>query len=71
MNFPAQGAWNGQMVVLGTGEIRLDAGIEVAARVACVWCPAAATSITSSPGKRRSVKRKSEEAVVVTTAGTT
>ena len=25
-NFPAQGAWNGQKGVLGTGEIRLDAG---------------------------------------------
>ena len=26
MNLPAQGAWNGQKGVLGTGEIRLDAG---------------------------------------------
>ncbi len=25
-NLPAQGAWNGQKGVLGTGEIRLDAG---------------------------------------------
>ena len=26
LNLPAQGAWNGQKGVLGTGEIRLDAG---------------------------------------------
>jgi hypothetical protein len=39
--------------------------------VASLRCPAATTSITSDPGKRRSVERKSEEAVVVMTTGTT
>jgi hypothetical protein len=42
MNFPAQGAWNGQTVVLGTGEILLGPGSAV--RVAVL-------SITGDPGK--------------------
>jgi hypothetical protein len=40
-------------------------------QVASLRCPAATTSITSGPGKRRSVERKSEEAIVVMTTGTT
>ena len=40
-------------------------------QVASRRCPPATTSITSGPGKRRSVERKSEEAVVVMTTGTT
>ena len=35
MNLPAQGAWNGQTVVLGTGEIRLDAGTHMQGRTCC------------------------------------
>jgi hypothetical protein len=41
-NLPAQGEWNGQKVVLGTGEILLGPGS--AAREA-------ALSITGDPGK--------------------
>src|SRR4051812_17566484 len=43
-NLPAQGAWNGQRVVLGTGEILLGPGS--AARVAVL-------SITGDPGSGR------------------
>jgi hypothetical protein len=62
MNFPAQGAWNGQTVVLGTGEILLGPGSAV--RVAVL-------SITGDPGKWQAAERKSEGVVVVMTIGTT
>jgi hypothetical protein len=62
MNLPAQGAWNGQKVVLGTGEILLGPGS--AAREACL-------SITGDPGKWQVAERKSEGVVVVMTIGTT
>jgi hypothetical protein len=61
MNLPAQGAWNGQKGVLGTGEILLGPGSAVRE---------AALSITGD-GKGQGAERKSEGAVVVTTAGTT
>jgi hypothetical protein len=56
MNLPAQGAWNGQKGVLGTGEILLGPG--PAAREACL-------PITGEPGKCQAAERKSEGAVVV------
>ena len=62
MNLPAQGAWNGQKVVLGTGEILLGPGSAVRE---------AALSITGDPGKCQAAERKSEGAVVVMTGGTT
>ena len=60
-NLPAQGAWNGQKVVLGTGEILLGPG------------PAAWETVLSitGDGKWQAAERKSEGVVVVTTAGTT
>lgn len=62
MNLPAQGEWNGQKGVLGTGEILLGPGSAVRE---------AALSITGEPEKCQGAERKSEGAVVVTTAGTT
>ena len=62
MNLSAYGTRNGQKVVLGTGEILLGPGSAV--RVAVL-------SITGDPGKWQAAERKSEGAVVVTTAGTT
>jgi hypothetical protein len=62
-NLPAQGEWNGQKVVLGTGEILLGPAPAVERE--------AALSITGDPGKWQAAERKSEGAVVVTTAGTT
>jgi hypothetical protein len=62
MNLSAQGAWNGQRVVLGTGEILL--GPVVGGREANL-------SITGDPGKWQVVERKSEGVVVVTMVGTT
>ena len=62
MNLLAQGAWNGQRVVLGTGEILLGPGS--AARVAALL-------ITGDVGKWQAAERKSEGVVVVMTAGTT
>ena len=56
MNLPAQGAWNGQKGVLGTGEILLGPGSAVRE---------AALSITGD-GKCQGAERKSEGAVVVT-----
>jgi hypothetical protein len=61
-NLPAQGAWNGQRVVLGTGEILLGPGSVTREAV---------LSITGDPGKCQAVERKSEGVVVVTTTGTT
>ena len=61
MNLPAQGAWNGQKGVLGTGGILLGPG--PAAREAPL-------SITGD-GKCQGAERKSEGAVGVLTAGTT
>jgi hypothetical protein len=61
-NLPAQGAWNGQKVVLGTGEILL--GPALRGRVT-------ALPITGDPGKWQAAERKSEGVVVVTTTGTT
>ena len=55
MNLPAQGAWNGQKGVLGTGEILLGPGSAVRE---------AALSITGN-GKCQAAERKSEGAVVV------
>jgi hypothetical protein len=52
---PAQGAWNGQRVVLGTGEILL--GPVLRGREA-------ALPITGDPGKWQVVERKSEGVVV-------
>lgn len=63
MNPPAQRAWNGQRVVLGTGEALLGPG-------PCGG-PEAVLSITGDPGKWQAAERKSEGVVVVTTAGTT
>jgi hypothetical protein len=54
-NFPAQGAWNGQRVVLGTGEILL--GPALRGRVT-------ALPITGDPGKWQAAERKSEGVVV-------
>jgi hypothetical protein len=54
-NLPAQGAWNGQKGVLGTGEILLGPGSAVRE---------AALSITGN-GKCQAAERKSEGAVVV------
>ena len=54
-NLPAQGAWNGHKVVLGTGEILL--GPALRGRVA-------ALPITGGPGKWQGAERKSEGAVV-------
>lgn len=62
MNLPAQGAWNGRTVVLGTGEILLGPGSAVRESV---------LPITGGPGKWQGAERKSEGAVVVLTAGTT
>jgi hypothetical protein len=56
MNLPAQGAWNGQKGVLGTGEILLGPG--PAAQEACL-------PITGEPGKCQAAERMSEGAVVV------
>ena len=61
MNLPAQGAWNGQKGVLGTGEILLGPGSAVRE---------AALSITGH-GKCQGAERKSEGAVLVMTVGTT
>jgi hypothetical protein len=61
-NLPAQGAWNGHKVVLGTGEILLGPAL---------WGRVAVLSITGDPGKWQAVERKSEGVVVVVTAGTT
>ena len=61
-NLPAQGAWNGQRVVLGTGEILLGPVLRG-------W--EAVLSITGGPGKWQAAERKSEGVVVVTTIGTT
>ena len=55
MNLPAQGAWNGQKGVLGTGEILLGPGSAVRE---------APLSITGN-GKCQGAERKSEGAVVV------
>jgi hypothetical protein len=55
MNLPAQGAWNGQKGVLGTGEVLLGPGSAVRE---------AALSITGN-GKCQAAERKSEGAVVV------
>jgi hypothetical protein len=52
-NLPAQGAWNGQKGVLGTGEILLGPGPAVRE---------AALSITGN-GKCQAAERKSEGAV--------
>jgi hypothetical protein len=54
-NLPAQGAWNGQKGVLGTGEILLGPGSAVRE---------AALSITGN-GKCQAAERKSEGVVVV------
>ena len=54
-NLPAQGAWNGQRVVLGTGEILL--GPALRGREAVL-------PITGDPGKWQAAERKSEGAVV-------
>ena len=54
-NLPAQGAWNGQKGVLGTGEILLGPGSAVRE---------AALSITGN-GKCQGAERKSEGVVVV------
>jgi hypothetical protein len=54
-DLPAQGAWNGQRVVLGTGEILL--GPVLRGRVAVL-------SITGGPGKWQAAERKSEGVVV-------
>jgi hypothetical protein len=61
-DLPAQGAWNGHKVVLGTGEILLGPAL---------WGRVAALSITGDPGKWQAAERKSEGVVVVVTAGTT
>ncbi len=61
MNLPAQGAWNGQKGVLGTGEILLGPGPAVRE----------ATLAITGDGKVQGAERKSEGAVVVLTAGTT
>ena len=55
-NLPAQGARNGQKVVLGTGEILLGPGSAVREAV---------LSITGDPGKCQAAERKSEGALVV------
>jgi len=55
MDLPAQGAWNGQRVVLGTGEILLGP---------VLWGREAAVSITGGPGKWQAAERKSEGVVV-------
>lgn len=54
MNLPAYGAWNGQKVVVGTGESLL--GPVLRGREA--YLP-----ITSAPGKWQVVKRQSEGVV--------
>jgi hypothetical protein len=54
-DLPAQGAWNGQRVVLGTGEILLGPALRG-------WV--AALSITGDPGKWQAAERKSEGVVV-------
>jgi hypothetical protein len=54
-NLPAQGAGNGQRVVLGTGEILL--GPVLRERVAVL-------SITGDPGKWQAAERESEGVVV-------
>jgi hypothetical protein len=61
-NLPAQGARNGQKVVLGTGEILLGPGSAVREAV---------LSITGDPGKCQAAERKSEGVVVVTMDRTT
>lgn len=61
-NPPAYGAWNGQKVVLGTGEGLLGPGS--AAREA-------GPPITGEPGKWRAAERQSEGVVVAVKAGTT
>jgi hypothetical protein len=61
-NLPAQGAWNGQKVVLGTGEVLL--GPVLRGREAVL-------PITGGPGKWQAAERKSEGVVVVMTSGTT
>jgi hypothetical protein len=54
-NLPAQGAWNGQKVVLGTGEILLGPVLRG-------W--EAVLPITGGPGKWQAAERKSEGVVV-------
>jgi hypothetical protein len=68
-NLPAQGARNGQKVVPGTGEIRLDAGKHKAiGRQPAV--PDSHDVDNQWPWETaKCVERKSEEAVVVTTPG--
>lgn len=55
MNLPAQGAWNGQKGVLGTGEILLGPAL---------WGRVAVLPITGGPGKWWAAERKSEGVVV-------
>jgi hypothetical protein len=57
-----KGAWNGQKVVLGTGEALLGPGPRARE---------AGLSITGDPGKWQAVERESEGVVVVVTVGTT
>jgi hypothetical protein len=62
-NPPAYWAWNGRMVVLGTGESLLGP-VAVGGGKRC-------SPITGDPGKWRAVERQSERAVVVLIGGTT
>jgi hypothetical protein len=55
-NPPAYWAWNGRMVVLGTGESRLGP-VAVGGGKRC-------SPITGDPGKWRAVERRSERVVV-------
>src|SRR5581483_7455831 len=57
-----KGAWNGQKVVLGTGEALLGPALRG-------W--EQRLSITGQPGKGQAAERESEGVVVVMTAGTT